>query len=109
MNLSNRIGFIWVAVLASVGIVASNAMIGFNNVKELNLVQESIRNTSEVMMSLDRLHIAMLNAEAGQRAFLISNQERDLMPFERALSDLDSSLLKVAQSRSESEVQQQKN
>ncbi|WP_275557271.1 ATP-binding protein [Pseudoalteromonas sp. J010] len=108
MNLSNRIGFIWVAVLASVGVVASNAMIGFNNVKELNLVQESIRNTSEVMMSLDRLHIAMLNAEAGQRAFLISNQESDLMPFKRALSDLDSSLLKVAQSRSESEVQQQK-
>ncbi|PCK30930.1 sensor histidine kinase [Pseudoalteromonas piscicida] len=108
MNISNKLNFIWFAVVVSVGLVASNAMIGFNNVKELNQVQASIRNTSEVMMSLDQLHIAMLNAEAGQRAFLISNQEGDLAPFKKALQNLDSSLQNVAQSHSESDLQQQK-
>ncbi|MEJ6473562.1 sensor histidine kinase [Pseudoalteromonas piscicida] len=108
MNISNKLNFIWFAVVVSVGLVASNAMIGFNNVKELNQVQSSIRNTSEVMMSLDQLHIAMLNAEAGQRAFLISNQEGDLAPFKKALQNLDSSLQNVAQSHSESDLQQQK-
>ncbi|TMN46045.1 sensor histidine kinase [Pseudoalteromonas sp. S2755] len=108
MNLSNKLSFIWFAVIVSVGLVASNALIGFNNVKELNQVQESIRNTSEVMMSLDQLHIAMLNAEAGQRAFLISNKESDLAPFEKSLQSLDESIAKVAQNHSESDVQQQK-
>ncbi|MGC0117880.1 sensor histidine kinase [Pseudoalteromonas piscicida] len=108
MNLSNKLNFIWFAVVVSVGLVASNALIGFKNVKELNQVQESIRNTSEVMMSLDRLHIAMLNAEAGQRAFLISNKESDLAPFKKALQNLDESLSRVDSNHSESEVQQQK-
>ncbi|MCG9760975.1 ATP-binding protein [Pseudoalteromonas sp. Isolate6] len=108
MNLSNKLSFIWFAVIVSVGLVASNALIGFNNVKELNQVQESIRNTSEVMMSLDQLHIAMLNAEAGQRAFLISNKESDLAPFEKSLQNLNESIARVAQNHSESDVQQQK-
>ena len=108
MKVGGKLSFIWFAVVVCVAMVAGNTMIGFNNVKELNQVQASIRNTSEVMMALDKLHIAMLNAESGQRAFIISQQESDLTPFQHALDTLSTRIAEVQQRRSESEQQQNK-
>ncbi|MEI5639186.1 MULTISPECIES: sensor histidine kinase [unclassified Pseudoalteromonas] len=108
MKVGGKLSFIWFAVVVCVAMVAGNAMIGFNNVKELNQVQASIRNTSEVMMALDRLHIAMLNAESSQRAYIISQQESDLTPFQHALDTLSLRTVEVQQRRSESEQQQSK-
>lgn len=107
-RLLSKLNYIWVLALIVMALVAANVMVSYKNIQYLNSVQSSISNTSEVMMSLDQLHISMLDAESVQRAFLLASNEQDLLPFQSALALLETNIAQLSARQSESKTQQNK-
>nr|WP_275442564.1 sensor histidine kinase [Pseudoalteromonas sp. OOF1S-7] len=67
-----------------------------------------MQNTGEVMLRVDQLHIDILNAESGQRGYLISQRESDLAPYKIALQKFEHSLSQAQTIQSESPPQQKR-
>ncbi|QTL37495.1 sensor histidine kinase [Pseudoalteromonas viridis] len=105
----NRIQkLIWlIPLLILIGIVLV-ATLGLKNTDEIARIQRSLQNTGDVMLRVDQLHIDILNAESGQRGYLISQRESDLNPYKIALKKFEHSLQQAQTIQSESPPQQKR-
>ena len=73
-------------------LIGINTYIARSTVQELNALQSDIRNTGDVMVALDELHISLITAQSGQRGFLLTRQERSMLHYRDALADMDKNL-----------------
>ncbi|MFC4700452.1 ATP-binding protein [Glaciecola siphonariae] len=73
-------------------LIGINTYIARSTISELNVLQANIRNTGDVMVALDELHISLLTAESGQRGYLLMQQEQDMQHYRQALSRMDEHL-----------------
>ncbi|TMP28394.1 histidine kinase [Pseudoalteromonas rubra] len=103
--IQSMVWLIPLLILAGVILVAT---LGLKNTDEIARIQRSLQNTGEVMLRVDQLHIDILNAESGQRGYLISQRESDLAPYKIALQKFEHSLSEAQTIRSESPPQQQR-
>ncbi|WP_343817223.1 sensor histidine kinase [Colwellia asteriadis] len=106
LNNLNITRLAWLGAMLLVLAIVVNASIGLKNIKKLAEIQSNLQNTGEVMLVIDSLHIDILNAETGQRGYLLFRDESHLAPYVKALDKFALSLENVQQSRSQSEAQQ---
>ncbi|MDO6526026.1 sensor histidine kinase [Motilimonas sp. 1_MG-2023] len=107
-NRLNTTSLAWLGAAIIVVAIIVNAAIGLDNIQDLANIQKRLQNTSKVMLVVDSLHIDILNAETGQRGYLLSENTSHLEPFIKALEKFSDSLKQVEQVQSQSHEQQQR-
>jgi signal transduction histidine kinase len=82
------------AISLPIAIVATAAMLGFNEVgfRESTSATKSIEEAQATRQSVEKLMQSMLDAETGQRGFLLTGNARYLEPYKRAMSELGQQL-----------------
>lgn len=72
------------------------AVLALWNTLLLLKAQAEARQTLKVLVHIDQLLIDILNAETGQRGFLVTNDQRFLDPYQDASEDIEESLEELA-------------
>ena len=101
--------YYWFTLAALILVVlAVNAGLAMQTVRELTESQRSLVNTSDVISKLKDLHQSVLAAESGQRGYLLTQDESYLQPYDNALSVLDGQVEKVKQISTEIDGQRER-
>ena len=66
-----------------------NALISYLNIRRLRETDGSVRHTYEVILALGELQSTVLNAETGQRGYLLTGDARFLEPYKEAVAQVD--------------------
>jgi signal transduction histidine kinase len=99
--------YTWLVISSLLAIlIAINTYIARSTVQELNVLQSNIKNTGDVMVALDDLHIGLLSAQTAQRAFLLMQDEQYLKGYRSALKNMDDKLHRVRELKSDISGQQ---
>ncbi|CAH9063563.1 Adaptive-response sensory-kinase SasA [Pseudoalteromonas holothuriae] len=104
----NTSSFVSLSAVIIVAAIIFNAVIGLKNITNIATIQKDLTKASEVMLVIDSLHIDLLNAESSHRGFLISEKNKHLTPFTKALEQFELSLERTKQVQSHSHLQQQR-
>lgn len=81
----------WAAFIAVVlCIIVGNAFLALNTIQGLTQTQKSLDNTSLLTTSIEQLHLSIVQAESGQRGYLLTEEEDYLMPYYDAIEQLQS-------------------
>ena len=89
---------LWTAlgVIAALLFFLISGAVSFSNVQLLKADSKKIAHTHDVIVALDTLLSTMLDAETGQRGFLLTGKEKYLQPYDDAVSKVDSALSAIA-------------
>ena len=89
---------LWTAlgVIAALLFFVFSGAVSFSNVQIMKSDSAKIAHTHDVIVALDRLLSTMLDAETGQRGFLLTGNEKYLQPYNDAVSKVDSALSAIA-------------
>ena len=89
---------LWTAlgVIAALLFFLISGAVSFSNVQIMKSDSAKIAHTHDVIVALDKLLSTMLDAETGQRGFLLTGNERYLQPYDDAVSEVDSALSAIA-------------
>ena len=89
---------LWTAlgVIAALLFFLISGVVSFSNVQIMKSDSAKIAHTHDVIVALDRLLSTMLDAETGQRGFLLTGNEEYLQPYDDAVSEVDSALSAIA-------------
>ncbi len=81
----------WAAFIAIVlCIVVGNAVLALSTIQGLTQTQKSLDNTSLLADAIERLHLSIVQAESGQRGYLLTEEEDYLMPYYDAIGQIES-------------------
>ncbi|KYF75218.1 hypothetical protein BE17_02895 [Sorangium cellulosum] len=80
------------AVVLAAAVLLSTSFYSF---RSFSRSTELVRTTAAVQVELERLLSALLNAETGQRGFLLSGQEEFLEPYHLGITDAGSRLARL--------------
>ena len=69
-----------------------NALISYLNIRRLRETDNSLRRTYDVITALGELQSTVLDAETGQRGFLLTEDTRFLKPYDDAVARVDQRL-----------------
>ena len=85
---------LWTAlgVIAALLFFLISGAVSFSNVQILKSDSAKIAHTHDVIVALDTLLSTMLDAETGQRGFLLTGNEQYLQPYDDAVLKVDSAL-----------------
>lgn len=84
-----------------IGFIVLNTVIAYRSLKVLELNQFGVTHSLRVLTIIKDLHTQIISAEAGQRGYLITDEEPYLQPYNRALTVLDELLVKLSQETTE--------
>ena len=89
---------LWTAfgVIAALLFFLISGAVSFSNVQIMKSDSAKIAHTHDVIVALDTLLSTMLDAETGQRGFLLTGNEKYLQPYDDAVSKVDSALSAIA-------------
>ncbi|WP_404342922.1 ATP-binding protein [Pseudoalteromonas mariniglutinosa] len=82
-------------------IVIANAFFAVNTIKTLSITQNRLDNTSSLSRAIERLHLSIVQAESGQRGYLLSEQKDYLLPYNNAIATLQAQIAIVQNFSSE--------
>ena len=106
-NISLGIG---VRLFAGVGIVlillAATTIISYDNSRELIESANWIVHTEEVKVTLEEILVRLIDAETGQRGFIITGEEHYLEPYNIALLEIDGKIEYLRELTGDNPVQQ---
>ncbi len=92
----------WAAFIAIVlCIVVGNAVLALSTIQGLTQTQKSLDNTSLLADAIERLHLSIVQAESGQRGYLLTEEEDYLMPYYDAIGQIESQMEHVKSLHSE--------
>lgn len=93
---------IWASFIAVVlCIVIGNAFLAVNTIQNLTQTQQRLDDTSMLNTAVEKLHLSVLQAESGQRGYLLTGEDDYLIPYYDALGQLTSQAKIVKGLRSE--------
>jgi signal transduction histidine kinase len=93
---------IWASFIAVVlCIVVGNAFLAVNTIQNLTKTQQRLDDTSMLNTAVEKLHLSVLQAESGQRGYLLTDESDYLVPYYDALEQLSSQASVVKGLRSE--------
>ena len=93
---------IWASFIAVVlCIVIGNAFLAVNTIQNLTQTQQRLDDTSMLNTAVEKLHLSILQAESGQRGYLLTGEDDYLIPYYDALGQLTSQAKIVKGLRSE--------
>jgi len=91
------IALLLLVVLGGVAYVNTNALLE---------VRSAARHTIEVQLQIEQLQIRLLDAETGQRGYLLTGEESYLQPYQAAIDNIERSLSEVVTMTQDSPEQQ---
>ncbi|NOU50609.1 GHKL domain-containing protein [Pseudoalteromonas sp. JBTF-M23] len=100
--------FTWLNAVLIIGAVLTNAVIGLKNIQDIAGIQKALTNAGEVMLAIDSMNISMLNAESGQRGYLLSKEHDFLARYNNNITQFKSTVERLQQVRSQSSTQQKR-
>jgi len=86
---------IFIPILLIVVLAALTAYTAFNHVSALRRSQDEVSHTHEVMETAQGLFASLLDAETGQRGYLLTGREDYLQPWTRATRDIPGQLTRL--------------
>ncbi|MGU3496247.1 response regulator [Xanthobacteraceae bacterium A53D] len=84
-------------LLGALAFFLVSGMVAYLNLQSLRAGTEKVTQTHEVIIALQRVLSSTLDAETGQRGFVLSNDESYLQPYSRALAALPGRLDAIAE------------
>ena len=79
-------------MLLAAGLLASGGVIAALEVRESAGAAQRVRHTFEVLRQIDRVRAALLDAETGQRGYVLTGELRYLEPYERGAREVEPGL-----------------
>jgi PAS domain S-box-containing protein len=83
-----------------------NSVLDYRNIRELHDLSRSIVHLESAPDSLDKLLLSMVDAETGERGFLLTGDQHYLAPYFKAVSDVKGELESVKRSYPNEGLQQ---
>lgn len=83
-------------VIAALLFFLISGAVSFSNVQVMKSDSEKITHSHDVIRALDTFLSTMLDAETGQRGFLLTGNEKYLQPYDDAVSSVNSELSAIA-------------
>ena len=80
---------IWVGLLTVLLLLSLNTAVSLLGSYRLTLLRERVEHIHTELLSIERLYSAAVDAETGQRGYLLTGEERYLEPYRQALSRVD--------------------
>src|SRR5262249_11459545 len=77
----------------TLAVLVLGALLGVVNLRRLSADQQLVIHTHEVIGQLDTVMMALVDAETGQRGYLLAGDERYLEPYDAALKRVQATLL----------------
>jgi CheY-like chemotaxis protein/signal transduction histidine kinase/CHASE3 domain sensor protein len=108
-TLTRKSGLDPVVTLGLAGVLiffVISAFVAYYNLQTLQLDNQKIVHSHEVIVALDTLLSNAQDAETGQRGFLLTGNERYLEPYNNAVSAIPVKIGEIAQLTSDNPVQQ---
>ncbi|TMO45639.1 histidine kinase [Pseudoalteromonas sp. S4389] len=97
-----KITISWASFIAVVlCIVVANAILAINSIRSLTEIQNSLDNTNSLNTAIERLHLSVVQAESGQRGYLLTDREDYLMPYNNAIASMQAQIMLVKSLHSE--------
>ncbi|QPL42250.1 CHASE3 domain-containing protein [Pseudoalteromonas sp. A41-2] len=93
----NWAGFIAIVLC----IVIANAILAVNTIRSLTETQNSLDNTNSLNTAIERLHLSVVQAESGQRGYLLTDREDYLLPYNDAIASMQAQIMLVKSLHSE--------
>ena len=93
--LQNLTPGVLAAFIAAVIVLIATIVLGFRSVQSLYRTHESIALAYQTRVALDQVLATLLNAETGERGYVITNNSSYLDPYNRAREDIDSNLAQM--------------
>lgn len=99
----------WASFIAVVlCIVVGNAILAMNTIQSLTQTQQRLDDTGMLNSAIEKLHLSIVQAESGQRGYLLTGEDDYLVPYYDALEQLNSQAALVKGLRSEIDGQADK-
>ena len=92
-------------LVAGIGFFLVSAIVSYSNVLGIRENEERIRNTHEVLASLDELMIAALDVETGSRGYVLTGEDQYLGPFRTGIANARDELARLDSLTSDNSVQ----
>ena len=80
---------IWVGLLTVLLLLSLNTAVSLLGSYRLTLLRERVEHIHTELLSIERIYSAAVDAETGQRRYLLTGEERYLEPYRQALSRVD--------------------
>ena len=87
----SKANVIWATFIVVVlSIIIGNAFLAVNTIHGLSQTQNSLDNTNMLTTAIEKLHLSVVQAESGQRGYLLTEKSDYLVPYYDALEQLES-------------------
>lgn len=104
-----KTNIVWASFIAVVlCIVVGNAFLASNTIQSLSQTQQRLDDTGMLNSAIEKLHLSIVQAESGQRGYLLTGEDDYLAPYYDALQQLNSQAALVKGLRSEIDGQADK-
>ena len=104
-----KINITWASFIAVVlCIIVGNAILAMNTIQSLTQTQQRLDDTGMLNTAIGKLHLSIIQAESGQRGYLLTGEEDYLTPYYDAILQLNSQAALVKGLRSEISGQAEK-
>ena len=71
-------------------IIVGNAFLAVNTIQGLTRTQQSLDNTNMLSTAIEQLHLSVVQAESGQRGYLLTQTDDYLVPYYDAIAQIKS-------------------
>src|SRR4249919_1365278 len=79
---------IWVGLLTVLLLLSLNTAVSLLGSYRLTLLRDRVEHIHTELLSIERLYSAAVDAETGQRGYLLTGDERYLEPYQQALQEI---------------------
>src|SRR5512132_1723110 len=97
-----------VAVLGPLVAVAVVALLALGALRQGRAAERLVAHTRDVMQTADAVLARLVDAETGERGYVVTGRETYLEPYERAANDVDSSLAVLRRLTADNQGQQRR-
>lgn len=97
-----------IGLITVVAMLAASAWLADGNTRQLVQNERWVKHTYDVLVGLDALLVTVLDAETGQRGYLLTGDSRFLQPYRQAIERVDHLLKRLAVDTSDNSAQQQR-
>ena len=99
----------WAAfIVVLLSIIVGNAFLALNTIQGLTQTQKSLDNTSMLSSAIEQLHLSIVQAESGQRGYLLTEEDDYLTPYFDAIGQLEAQIDHVKSLHSEIDGQSER-
>ena len=97
-----------IIVIVVISVITANSFYVVNTLNDLSALEARLFTTNRVINAVNRLHVAVLRVESGQRGYMLTNNTDYLADYEETLGNLTELMEEVEVSSYSSDIENQK-